>query len=45
MYIRCWDLITATAGTNYVLSTLNQLNHQYKYVKFVLDESDNTVYV
>lgn len=45
VYIRCWDLITATAGTNYVLSTLNQLNHQYKYVKFVLDESDNTVYV
>ena len=45
VYIRGWNLLTASAGTNYVLSTLNQLNHQYKYVKFTFDESDNTVYV
>ena len=45
VYIRGWNLLTASAGANYVLSTLNQLNHQYKYVKFTFDESDNTVYV
>ena len=45
VYIRGWNLLTTSAGTNYVLSTLNQLNHQYKYVKFTFDESDNTVYV
>lgn len=43
--IRIWDVLTASAGKNYVLNTLNSLNYDYKYAKFVFDESDNTVQV
>ena len=41
--LRIWNIVTATAGRNNVLSTLNSLNAAYKFVKFVLDESDSTV--
>ena len=41
--LRIWDIITASAGKNYILNTLNTLNADYKFGKFVLDESDNTV--
>lgn len=43
--IRIWDILTASAGKNYVLNNLNSLNYDYKYAKFVLDERDNTVQV
>lgn len=41
--LRIWNIVTTTAGKNHVLSTLNSLNAAYKFVKFVLDESDSTV--
>ena len=41
--LRMWNIITASAGKNFTLSTLNALNSGYKYAKFVLDESDSTV--
>jgi len=41
--LRIWDILTASAGKNYVLTNLNSLNYDYKYAKFVLDEQDNTV--
>ena len=41
--LRIWNIVTATAGKNYVCSTLNSLNAAYKFVKFVYDESDSTV--
>ena len=41
--LRVWEIVSATAGKSYILSTLNTLNSDYKFAKFVLDESDNTV--
>ena len=41
--LRVWNIITASAGKNYVLSTLNTLNKEYKFSKFVFDDSDSTV--
>ncbi len=41
--LRIWNIITASAGKNYVLSTLNSLNYDFKFAKFVFDESDSTV--
>ena len=41
--LRMWDIVVASAGKNYILSTLNSLNDDYKFAKFVFDESDNTV--
>lgn len=41
--LRVWDIVVCTAGKSYVTSTLNSLNADYKYVKFVYDESDSTV--
>lgn len=40
---RIWDIVKASAGKNYILATLNQLNSSYKYAKFVLDEEDSTI--
>ena len=42
---RIWNIITASAGKNYILSTVNSLNKDYKFVKFVFDESDSTIQV
>ena len=41
--IRVWNLITVTAGKTYALNTVNTLNNNYKYARFYLDESDNTI--
>ncbi len=41
--LRMWNIINVTAGKNYAYATLQQLNAQYKYCKFVLDESDSTL--
>ena len=42
--LRVWDIITFTdADFAKVLRTVNSLNGQYKYVKFTVEESDNTV--
>ncbi|MBR4549872.1 MAG: hypothetical protein IKO83_08165 [Oscillospiraceae bacterium] len=41
--LRIWNIVTASAGKNFVLSTLNELNQDYKFAKFVFDASDSTV--
>lgn len=42
--IRVWDIITfGDADFAKVLRTVNSLNEKYKYVKFSVDEDDNTV--
>ncbi len=42
--LRVWNIITfADADFAKVLRTVNSLNCQYKYVRFTVDESDNTV--
>ena len=41
--LRVWNIVVASAGKSYILSTLNTLNDDYKFAKFVFDESDNTV--
>lgn len=41
--LRMWNIITASAGKNYILNTLADLNANYKYVKYVFDESDSSV--
>ena len=41
--ILVWDIASINAGKNYALSVINALNNKWKRVKFVLDESDNTV--
>ncbi len=41
--LRVWDIVTCRAGSGFVTSTLNGLNKDFKFVKFVYDESDSTV--
>ena len=41
--LRIWNIVTASAGKNYVLNTLNTIERDYKWVKMVFDESDSTV--
>lgn len=41
--LRIWNIVTASAGKNYILTTLNSIEYDYKFVKFVYDESDSTV--
>ena len=42
--LRVWNIITfADADFAKVLRTVNSLNCKYKYVRFTVDESDNTV--
>ena len=41
--LRIWSIITVTAGRNRTLETIQSLNAEYKYCKFVLDESDSTL--
>lgn len=41
--LRIWNIVTVSAGKNFTYSVLNKLNDSYKFAKFVLDESDNTV--
>ena len=43
--LRVWYIVTPTAGQNYILSAMNQLNLDYKFAKFVYDTSDSTVQV
>lgn len=38
-----WNLVDVAAGKNFTLNVLNQLNKDYLYAKFYLDESDSTV--
>jgi len=38
-----WNLVNVTASKNFALNVMNQLNSNYLYAKFYLDESDNTV--
>ena len=40
---RIWDLVKPSAGENFTLSTINELNANWKYAKFVLNERDSTV--
>ncbi len=41
--LRIWNIVNATAGKNFILSTLNTIHKDYKFVKYVFDDSDNTV--
>ena len=41
--LRIWNLVEATAGKNRIYSTLNSIHKDYKFVKYVYDESDSTV--
>ena len=41
--LRMWEIVTTTAAKTRVLFVLNTLNADYKFVKFVYDESDSTV--
>lgn len=41
--LRIWNIITATAGKNRIYNTINTINKDYKFAKFVFDESDSTV--
>ena len=44
--LRIWDLITfAPERFAEVVSACNEMNLEYRWVKFVADPSDNTVYV
>ena len=43
--LRIRDIVRASAGKNYILSTINSLNSSYRWGKFVYDESDATVLV
>ena len=41
--LRIWDIIKVKASTSTALSTINGINKDYKFAKFVLDESDMTI--
>ncbi len=41
--VYAWNLVDVTASKNFALNVMNQLNSDYLYAKFYLDESDNTV--
>lgn len=41
--IFAWNLVNVTAGKNYAYQVCNKLNYDYKWVKFYLDETDNTI--
>ncbi len=41
--LRMWEIVTAKAKKDRVLSVLNKLNDDYKFVKFVYDEDDSTI--
>lgn len=41
--VYAWNLVNVTASKNFALNVMNQLNSDYFYAKFYLDESDNTV--
>lgn len=41
--MRMWNILTATAGKNFILNTLAELNADYKYAKFVYDPDDSSI--
>ena len=41
--IRVWNLVKVKSSKNYALNAVNSLNYQYKYARFYLDETDDTV--
>lgn len=41
--LRIWNIVEATAGKNFIFSTLNAIHKDYKFVKYVYDDSDSTV--
>lgn len=43
VHVYVWNLVDVTANKNFALNVMNQLNSDYLYAKFYLDESDNTV--
>lgn len=43
--LRIWNIITVTAGKNHTYATIQKLNADYKYCKFVYDESDSSLQV
>lgn len=43
VHFRLWSTKKVTAGKNYALDIVNQLNNTYKWAKFLLDANDNTI--
>ena len=41
--LRVWYIVTPSVDENTILATINQLNNDYKFAKFVYDTSDGTV--
>lgn len=41
--LRMWNIATVTAGRNKTFETIQKLNADYKYCKFVIDESDSSL--
>ena len=41
--LRFWEVVKTSAGKNYILSVLNDLNSKNKFAKFVFDEDDSQV--
>lgn len=41
--IRMWNLVTVSVDDATACVALNEINNGYKWVKFVLDKSDNTI--
>ena len=41
--LRVWYIVTPNTDAYSILSTINQLNNDYKFAKFVYDTSDGTV--
>ncbi|MBR4550539.1 MAG: hypothetical protein IKM82_02405 [Oscillospiraceae bacterium] len=42
--LRIWDLVKPSAGKNYTLSTINDLNDYCPHVDFVFDENHSTIF-
>ena len=41
--LRFWKVVKTSAGKNYILSVLNDLNSKNKFAKFVFDEDDSQI--
>lgn len=41
--LRMWDIVKTSAGKNFILSTMNELNNGYKRAKFTFDEEKETI--
>lgn len=40
---RCWNLVDFTCGVSYAYQICNELNNEWKYAKFYVDTTDNSI--